>query len=443
MAGTVVRSRVTPKGTRPTVQRKARPADNRPGNLEFKNFDVHLLSKAEDLEATPGVVEAIVAVTGNTDDGGDVIQPGAFHFKRAPKVVWSHNLRELVGKVLVYEEWKPGDVRLPADLRAKGYGGLYFKMMFDLEDPESFKAYRKVVFHEDLGWSIGYETDPKGFKMLPDGRRSLTKVYVWEGSPTTFGMNQEARTVSVKSLIQTTVDDLGLTEEKATALQAALVALMEAASPETEEEKAYVPLAGSMEETQNRLRAAVEEWATVAVGERDDETDWYVSVEGTFEDSVVATIRVWKGEAEGGTYRFPYTEDQDGNVLLGEAEEVEVVGEVVPASGTTTVTEEVTTTEGTMSFEDAETVVSESMAEVKAGRVLSAANAARLRQAQETITAVLAAAEKGEDDDEKKKGEKATAPVVVPKAAVVGAPEGEGEVLDEKAALELLILANT
>lgn len=431
-------ARKTILSRRPTPLRgKAVPTET--PVLQFKEFHAILLTKAEDLAATPGVVEALVAVTGNTDDGGDVIQPGAFNFKRQPKIVWSHNLRELVGKVLAYEEWKPGDARLPADLAAKGFGALYFKAQFDLEDPESFKAYRKVVFHEDLGWSIGYEVDPKGFKMLADGRRSLTKVYVWEASPTTFGMNQEARTVSVKDLIQKTMTeaDLGLTDEKATALQSALIQLLQSIAPEAvEEEKAWAALAGSMEETQEHLRRAVEEWAVAVVGERDDNLDWYISIEGTFEDNVVATVRVYKGEAEGGTWRFPYTEADDGTVLLGEAEAVEVVADVAPATVQTpaasTTASADTTTEG-MSWEDAQTVMAEVDVEVKAGRVLSAANAARLRQAQQTITEVLAAAEKG-DDETTTTAKKA---VVVPVEAKEGMATLEG-----KAFLEMLAEAN-
>lgn len=423
--------------------------------LEFKEFQARLLTKAEDLEATPGVVEALVAVTGNTDDGGDVIQPKAFQFKRAPKVVWSHNLRELVGKVLEYEEWLPGDPRLPADLKAAGFGALFFRMQFDLEDPESFKAYRKVVFHEDLGWSIGYEVDPKGFKMLPDGRRSLTKIYVWEGSPTTFGMNQEARTVSVKSLISTTVEDLGLPEEKATALQAALVALLESVQPETEE-KAYVPLAGSYEETQSALREAVEEWAVMAIGERGDDLDWYVNVEGTFEDSVVASVRIWKGEGQEGTWRFPYVEGEDGAITLGDAEEVVIQATVAPGASTAEVEVE---EEAADDFEDeekamaalesAQAVVDAAAEETKAGRVLSEANAAALETAMETIKKVLAAAKKpkaAEDEGGKKKPAEKTvlARSIQTKGAPaeVEAPEGF-ETLDQKDLLELVALANS
>ena len=93
----------------PETMTKTAPA------LDFKAFDGLAAAVVED---EPGTVVALVAVTGNTDDGGDIIAPGAFNFKRAPKVVWSHDLKTLVGKVLSYEELAPGDPRLPADLVA-------------------------------------------------------------------------------------------------------------------------------------------------------------------------------------------------------------------------------------------------------------------------------------------------------------------------------------
>lgn len=295
--------------------------------LEFKTFHA-IQTKAVDPEK--GIVEALVAVTGNTDDGGDVILPGAFKFKRSPKIVWSHDLNLLVGKVLDYAELKPGDDRLPQDLQDKNLGALWFRIQFDLEDPESFKAYRKVVFHEDLGWSIGYETPAGGAKKLPDGRRALANIVVWEASPTTFGMNEEARTVSVKSLTEKTVDELGLSEEKAQAIRDLIETI---ATPEPDGTKAWPPLAGSFEDLVERCLTAVEAYAVDQYGERSDQNWWYCMVEGTFDSDVVATIRL-QGE-ESVTLRFPYTEADDGSIELGDPEQVTVQTVVSSASGST------------------------------------------------------------------------------------------------------------
>lgn len=363
----------------------------KPPTLDFKAFDG---LSAQVVEDEPGTVVALVAVTGNTDDGGDVIAPGAFNFKRAPKVVWSHDLKTLVGKVLEYEELLPGDSRLPADLLAKGLGALQFKILFDLEDPESFKAYRKVVFHEDLGWSIGYETPADGFKVLPDGRRVLSKIYVWEGSPTTFGMNLEARTMSAKSLIRSTLDRLDVDETKAKTIEA----LFESVAGDAGETKALPALTGSFEETQEAVRGAVRAWAVEVFGVG-PENDWWVSIEGTFDASVVATIRVYSGENQTTTYSFPYTIDDDGGVLLGEAQEVEVRATVAPAgsASTSTASDPVTDAAG---LDEVKALLDD--LDTKKGAVLSAANASKLQAAQEAISKVLAAAAKEEDPEGEK-----------------------------------------
>lgn len=377
--------------------------------LETKEFQPLQVKAVED---EPGVVEALVAVIGNTDDGGDIILPGACQFKRHPKIVWSHDLRTLVGRVLAYEEWKAGDPRLPADLLAKGLGALWFKVQFDLEDPESFGAYRKVVFHEDLGWSIGYETDPKGFKVLKDGRRALSLIYVWEASPTTFGLNQEARTMTVKSVLASTIEEMGLTEEKAKALHDLMATL---ATPG--EAKSYPALEGSFEETQDALRGALMAYGNEVYGERGEDNDWYPSIEGTFDDRVVVTFRFWgTGDREDVTYQFPYAEE-DGEIELGEPEEVEVTATVTPATGAPAADGQgATTTEdsvGQVSAEAKEALAALETSleglEVKKGAVLSEANASALSSALAAIQKVLAAASKeetpakGETKPEKRK----------------------------------------
>lgn len=380
--------------------------------LEFKAFDALTAAVVED---EPGTVVALVAVTGNTDDGGDIIAPGAFNFKRNPKVVWSHDLKTLVGKVLAYEELLPGDSRLPADLLAKGLGALQFKIAFDLEDPESFKAYRKVVFHEDLGWSIGYETPMDGFKNLPDGRRLLTKIFVWEGSPTSFGMNLEARTMSAKSIIRQTLDRLDIDETKAKTLET----LFQSVAGDAGETKALPALSGSFEETQEAVRGAVRAWANEVYGDVSPENDWWASVEGTFDDSVVATVRVYSGDNQTATFQFPYTIDDDGGVLLGDAQEVDIRATVAPAGATST-PETASAALEEMDFKEAQEILAG--LDTKKGAVLSAANASKLQAAQEAISKVLAAAAKEDEGDEEKTA-------VVAREIV---PKGEGQTIEAK-----------
>lgn len=435
-------------GTALTVRPKtATPTPTGPDRLEIKElapFPGFVSTKV--LGEGEGIVQAIVAVTGNVDDGGDIIEPGAFAFDRHPKGVWSHDLNRLIAKVLKYEEWAPGDPHLPADLLNRKLGALVFDLQFDLLDPESHSAYRKVLFHEDLGWSIGYQVPADGFWKDKDGRRHLTKVIVWEASPTTFGMNREARTVMTKSAIPDALKALRLPEAKAEAVAALLETL---ANPAEGEEKQV--LADSFEETQENVRGAVRAWGIEEYGEVTAENDWWVSVDGTFDDAVVCTFRFYSGQGSTRTVRFPYELDEEGAVLLGEVEDVELQVVVADASGGDSGDSGGDDDEETaMTPEVAAKAIEELTAEVKAGRVLSAANASRLKEAMDTIAAVLAAAEK-EAEKEKAKTEKRT---VVPKTdpptpPVEGKgqkPEGEGDevdVLEEKDVLEMLALANS
>ena len=340
-----------------------------------------------------GIVEALVAVTGNVDDGGDVIVPGAFAVDRHPKIVWAHDLGEPVGKVLAMEEWLPADPRLPKDLLDAGYGALWVRAQFDLQDPDGARAFRKVLFHEDLGWSIGYRAvDPKPRK---GGGRDLGKVVVYEASPVTFGMNREARTLVRKSL------DL--------------------ADPETGEEKVWPPMEGTLEARLDDVRDAVR------AGYAGDEGTW-VMVEGTTETEVVFSVEV-EATGERSSWRAPYTIDDDGKISVGTATEVEIVtsAQVVEKAADL---ESPDLDEAAKALAELAGDLVEEAGETKAGRVLSARNREKISAALDALAAVLSAAEKADED------EKAGDPGTEPRTLVENADEivqaaaeeaGEGE----------------
>lgn len=365
--------------TAPAIEHKA-----------FASLETKVVDQAE------GIVEALVAVTGNLDQGGDIIQPGAFTFKRNPKVVWSHDLGTLVAKVTAREELKPNDPRLPADLKAAGHGALKFTMQFDLEDDESKRAFRKVVFHDDLGWSIGYTVPAGGSKKLPNGTRELKTVEVWEASPVTFGMNEAARTLSSKSAASRVVDDLGLDDEAKGAVEG-LLALKDV--PDLDE-KAWPPLADSFEETSERIRSAVNAWAVEQFGDRSEENYWYCQVEGTFDATAVVTVRA-AGEPE--SFRFPYV-ITDGVVELGDPEPV-TIRTVIAAGGPPVDAIDVGTEDAAELSDGEKALLVEALGETKAGRVLSSANRAKIRAALEALGELESADDEKDNPKEKPKGD--------------------------------------
>lgn len=403
-----------------------------PAALEFKELKAFQTKVLDEVE---GIVEAMVAVTGNEDDGGDVILPKAFEFPegRNPKIVWSHDLQVLCGKVLEAEELLAGDVRLPEDMKAKGLGALVFKLQFDLLDPDGFKAWRRVVFHEDLGWSIGYQV-PTGAAKMVEGRRHLSKVVVWEASPVTFGMNREARTLTVKDAFAHAAQAMPEAQRKV------IEGLLEGIAAMTEDEaKTWPPVAGSLEERAYLIRQAIDAWAVEEFGEREEGNYWWVYTEATFEDRVVVSVekmgedRYW--------LEFPATVTEDG-VDLGAPTEVVIETSVSITSGTKTAgrvimpkqveekakahkphayakaddgddcavcgqaTGSALHDEKAIDAEKAlagiETEVAylvASVSDAKAGRVLARRNEARIRAAMAAIEEVLGEVTSTEDDD--------------------------------------------
>lgn len=253
-----------------------------------------------------GIVEAIVSVTGNEDDGGDTIQPGAYAKTlkaRNPKGVHGHSWRDPVAKTLEAEELLPGDERLlamlPDDQRAKfaknGWGGLYIKGQYNLETQAGREAYSNVKFYgSESSWSIGYSTGPGDTKKRKDGGRDIISLELYEWSDVLFGMNNETVTAAVKSL----------------------------------QTKAFVVVSGSYEDIRRQLQDAVGTWATQVVGHR-----CHAYVEATFDDRVIVEIGHFDSDEHyvSGWWQTSYTLTDDG-VDFGDPVDVGIEGVVSPKS---------------------------------------------------------------------------------------------------------------
>lgn len=208
--------------------------------------------------------------------------------------------------------------------------------------------------------------------------------------------------------------------------------------------KEFPFLNGSYEESQNALRAALNDALLgdpLPEPERDGDSDrlpsydrgrreWsYIDVVGTYPDRVIARRSCHYGPNEGKTetYEVPYTLNMDGTVDLGDPTPVviEVTAEVVGARAEDD--------DGDYGYDDDEDgdatpdpqfivlgalkavdqvalgvqLASEWAAETKAGRVLSTANITALKSALENLIEVLKRA--GVDLDEQKNAEPETA----------------------------------
>lgn len=165
------------------------------------------------------------------------------------------------------------------------------------------------------------------------------------------------------------------------------------ASTEPVEQKGFPQLPGTLEERQQAVRRALDE---ALLGNLDDDArkERYVGIDGTWFDRVICTMNHWTG---GGaedceSFEFPYAISDDGVVSLGEPTPVKLkltaeldgaelddvpIGDLMPLA----------------EFVEQAIAGIKTLgpSEIKAGRVLSGAIAARLKSAAEHLISVLKA----------------------------------------------------
>jgi 2'-5' RNA ligase len=179
--------------------------------------------------------------------------------------------------------------------------------------------------------------------------------------------------------------------------------------------KMFPYLEGTYEERQAALEQALRE-ALVPTRDDDDEgegiirpMDYGLNIDGTWPDRVVCTVHDWSAPGHGDrqSWEVPYSFDEDGGVVLGKPEKVKLSVTAVDEDGgeltDVPVGDMLPLAEG-VEFVTAGLRNAIGGTEVKAGRVLSTANALRLRSAVEHLISVLAAAgiEVGDATDREK-----------------------------------------
>lgn len=130
------------------------------------------------------VIEGYASIFGRVDQGGDIVEPGAYGDAlgrlasegRRVKMLWQHDPAEVIG---VWDEVRE-DAR-----------GLYVKGRL-LEDVARAREAATLIAAGAIdGLSIGYRT--KRARKDDRGRRRLSELELWEVSLVTFPMLPEAR----------------------------------------------------------------------------------------------------------------------------------------------------------------------------------------------------------------------------------------------------------
>lgn len=271
------------------------------------------------IDGQPGVYEGIVAVFNNVDLVNDRIIPGAFEkslrrWKDSGDLVpyvFSHlwdNIDAICGDVLEAEEWKPGDARLPEEL--KDLGGLWTKFKIDLEEEYGRKVDRRLAKRRVREFSFAYDTIVE--KRAEDGANELIELDLIEIGSTLKGANPATQLLSMKSRLAGGIaKEFEIPQDKADAfVESALAATGE---------KAWVTLEGSYEDQIDRVRTSAKVWADAKFG-RDL---YWAGLEATYPDRAVIYAEFW--DAEFSYYEVPYTVKKN-EITWGEPKEVAIRG---------------------------------------------------------------------------------------------------------------------
>ncbi|OPZ65900.1 MAG: Caudovirus prohead protease [Firmicutes bacterium ADurb.Bin506] len=174
----------SPKTGKPAWEKSlARGAKKQGVKTEYKT----LLFNVDDYDEEQGIFSGYAAIVGNLDDGGDIIEAGAFTKTIAEgwervKILALHN-----------DCWLP--IGRPLELREDAKG-LYIKAkVSDTTTGRDVKVLLKDGVLCEL--SIGY--DPIVFDYDEHGIRHLREVKLWEVSVVTWAMNPEATITGYKA----------------------------------------------------------------------------------------------------------------------------------------------------------------------------------------------------------------------------------------------------
>ncbi len=177
-----------------------------------------------------GLVEHVVAVTGNIDLGLDRIEPGAFNKTLKERgerirVLDQHNtdsVLRVLGKPVAVREVDASE--LPAEV-VKSFpdakGGLLVQTQFILDNQAGREAFNLVKAGAIDEWSIGFDPTEVAYERATiEGKnvtlRVIKQLKLYEYSPVLWGMNPATTTISAKGKGEEVKDKAPNAGEKAT-----------------------------------------------------------------------------------------------------------------------------------------------------------------------------------------------------------------------------------
>ena len=192
----------------PLVQERSWREDKPPASKTMLSIATKILDDTE------GVVEHVITVFGNLDDGGDISHPGSFTKTLAEgglnvRVLDNHNydsVLRVVGKpIRIREVNREG---LPLEVLKEfpeATGGVIAKTQFLMNTPEGRGVFNRIKAGALDEWSYGYDAlDTDHSKITVNGIeqtvRNLRAIKLYEYSPVLWGMNPATMTMSAKGV---------------------------------------------------------------------------------------------------------------------------------------------------------------------------------------------------------------------------------------------------
>lgn len=154
------------------------------------------------IDEAQGTFEALVAVFGNVDRGGDRILPGAF---AATLETWKASGDPI--PVIFSHQWENLDAHIGRVLEAsEAADGLYVKAQLDLDEPFAAKVWRKMKARTLKEFSFAYDivesvSVGRSEAAAPNHYQDLVALDLLEVGPCLVGMNPETQLITVKEAL--------------------------------------------------------------------------------------------------------------------------------------------------------------------------------------------------------------------------------------------------
>jgi HK97 family phage prohead protease len=281
-------------------------------SLKVKTASVELKAVA----GQANTYEAIVSVFGNVDHAGDRMVFGAFE----------NSLKDWAAQgdqvpVIFAHQWANPLMHVGAASELKEIeGGLWARFTVDTDDDMSRKVAKLLDERRVREFSFAYEVVRE--RKASDGANELLEVNLFEIGPCLKGMNPDTQLLALKSYL----DDI----ERRNPADDGGDDVTDTKSDESGrgKQKARLTLDGSYEQLQERLKGAVNDWASTAF----PGVDVYLAgLEATYAESAVVYVESWSDPWGGGDYyKTTYDVAEDHSVTFGDPEAVELTGVVTP-----------------------------------------------------------------------------------------------------------------